>query len=328
MIRYFDLLPGLLLAIASVASAQMAPAPSPPPPAQASPTGPQDQPAIDFHAALAPFGTWRTLQPLGEVWVPSNLPAGWRPYTTGHWVFSQPVGWTWVDDAPWGWAPFHYGRWTLDASLGWVWIPGNVWGPAWVAWRECDGFVGWAPLPPSVTWSAGVGLFFGGVDLAFAIGAPWWSFVPIGHLCHPHVTEVLLVPERVTVVLRDSHLVERGLVLRNGHPVNRSLGVERIEQATGQPVKRVILRDVNAAEVAHGAPLGPDEVAVFRPHAQERPGALVTRAPESPRAPVQAAPEAAPERNAPAQPHPMHQPHQQRWHPERERQTHEHERDR
>jgi hypothetical protein len=231
-------------------------------------------------------------------------------------VFAQPVGWTWVDDAPWGWAPFHYGRWTLDASFGWVWVPGDVWGPAWVAWREGDGFVGWAPLPPSVTWSAGAGLFFGGADLAFAIGDPWWSFVPIGHLCHPHVTEVLLVPERVKVVLRDSHLVERGLVLRNGHPVNRSLGVMRIEQATGEPVKRVILRDVDAAEAVRGAPVGPGEVAVFRPHAQPR-EVVAARAPESPRAPVQAAPEAAPERNVPMRPT-VHQAHQQRWRPEHE----------
>ena len=279
MIRYFQSLLLLgLVAGASAVHAQAVEEPAPPPPAQASPAGDmtQNRPGVDFHAALTPFGTWRTLAPFGEVWVPNDLPPSWRPYTTGHWVFADSVGWTWVDDAPWGWATFHYGRWTLDTNLGWVWIPGDVWAPAWVAWRESDSFVGWAPLPPCAIWRPGVGLFFG-VDLAVALGDPWWSFVPIAHLCHPHLIEVLLVPERVKVVLLSSRLVHT-VVIENGHPANRAIAVARIEKASGLPVNRVVLRDVDRPEKLRAAPAGPNEVSVFRPHARPHASALALRA--------------------------------------------------
>ena len=39
-----------------------------------------------------------------------------RPYSTGHWAWVRPWGWTWVDDAPWGFAPFHYGRWVYHRN--------------------------------------------------------------------------------------------------------------------------------------------------------------------------------------------------------------------
>lgn len=267
MNRYLDPLLALgLLAGASVAQAQAAP--PPPPPAQEGAAAPLPQqenpPTIDFHTALAPHGSWRTLAPYGEVWVPEGLAPDWRPYSTGHWVYNDTAGWTWVDDAPWGWATFHYGRWTMDPTLGWVWIPGDVWGPAWVAWRECDGFVGWAPLPPVAVWHPGTGLFFG-ADLTVAIGDPWWCFVPTEHLCHPHVHEVLLVPERTRVVLHNSHLV-RGVFLENGHPVNRAVAVERIEKESAHPVPRVALRDVEGPEQLHPDPKTPNELPVFRPH--------------------------------------------------------------
>jgi len=312
MIRYLDSLLVLGLLAGAGVNAQAA-APPPPPPSQIpaqpqAPAAPENPPAIDFHSALAPHGTWMTLAPYGEVWVPHDVPSDWRPYSTGHWVYADTAGWTWVDDEPWGWAPFHYGRWTLDPTLGWAWIPGDVWAPAWVAWRECDGFVGWAPLPPCATWHAGVGLFFGGVDLAVAIGDPWWCFVPVAHLCHPHVHEVLLVRERVHDVLRNSHIVERGVVLENGHPVNRAIAVERIEKVSAHPVQHVVLRDVDGPEKVHGAPVGPREMAVFRPQPHPR---VAARAPEPQHVQVNP-PSMAPERRVPQ--HPLRGTHIRRWH--------------
>ena len=101
------------------------------------------------------YGSWRNSPDYGMVWVPNAMPAGWAPYHFGHWVWVDPWGWTWVDDAQWGFAPFHYGRWAYVGS-SWAWIPGPmqerpVYAPALVAWVGGQGFgtgVAWFPLGP------------------------------------------------------------------------------------------------------------------------------------------------------------------------------------
>jgi hypothetical protein len=103
-----------------------------------------------FYDQLSPYGAWVYDPDNGYVWIPDEG-AGFYPYGSGgHWVFTV-FGWTWVSDYPWGWAPFHYGRWSLDPYYGWIWIPGNEWGPAWVTWRRCNDYYGWAPLGPGMT---------------------------------------------------------------------------------------------------------------------------------------------------------------------------------
>jgi hypothetical protein len=113
------------------------------------------------------YGQWGNQPGYGQVWMPNNVAGGWAPYHDGTWVWVDPWGWTWVDEAPWGFAPYHYGRW---ASFGgrWGWIPGPmnvtpVYAPALVAWigggPGGSGFsmsfaigtaaaVGWFPLGP------------------------------------------------------------------------------------------------------------------------------------------------------------------------------------
>jgi len=73
---------------------------------------------------LDDHGAWRTVPDYGAVWVPRGVAVGWAPYHYGHWVWVEPWGWTWVDDAPWGFAPFHYGRWVYVGY--WAWVPGPV----------------------------------------------------------------------------------------------------------------------------------------------------------------------------------------------------------
>ena len=303
----------ILFAGPSIALAQTE-APSPPPPAPAEVAtvpAPSAPPDLGFHAALAPYGTWTTLAPFGEVWVPRDMPAGWRPYTTGHWAFTNAVGWTWDADEPWGWAAFHYGRWTLDPTLGWVWIPGDVWGPAWVTWRQCDDFVGWAPLPPSVTWTAGVGLVFGNPEWMLSLGVGWWNFVPVRHFCHPHVCDVLVVRERVPVVLHDSRVVERAIRFENGRAVDRAIPVEVIEKASGEPVKRVALRDIALPPSLRRAPVRPGELALERPRQAPNAPGIRTPARDAETPPVRMAPqgERAPDRTAPAHPRAAHREH-------------------
>ena len=114
---------------------------------------------------LDEYGQWRYVSGYGQVWVPSNQAPGWAPYHTGHWVWVDPWGWSWVDDAPWGYAPYHYGRWAYIDG-GWGWIPGPIarhpyYAPALVV------FVGGGPGPRP---GPGVVIAAGGAVAWFALG--------------------------------------------------------------------------------------------------------------------------------------------------------------
>jgi hypothetical protein len=50
----------------------------------------------DFRVALEPYGAWRHHRRFGEVWVPASRARDWRPYTVGHWVYTDACGWYWV----------------------------------------------------------------------------------------------------------------------------------------------------------------------------------------------------------------------------------------
>ncbi|MBW8873664.1 MAG: hypothetical protein JF614_01755 [Acidobacteria bacterium] len=190
--------------------------------------------ALDsFREELAPYGgQWTTRQDVGEVWVPP-VPTGWRPYTNGHWANTD-QGWGWVADEPWGWATFHYGRWGYYQDLGWAWVPGNVWAPAWVAWQEGSGYVGWAPLPPSVEFSADAGLGVG----AAAITAGFFTLVAERNFLAPRVATVILPTSRNVTLLHTCHDITRYPVF--GHRVyNSGVDARRIEFATRRAVPRL-----------------------------------------------------------------------------------------
>jgi hypothetical protein len=112
---------------------------------------------------LNDYGQWQQEPDYGAVWFPTQVADDWAPYTTGHWAWVAPWGWSWVDEAPWGFAPFHYGRWG-HVGRRWCWIPlprhrHGVYAPALVAWVGGPGggaamalgggtAVGWVPLGP------------------------------------------------------------------------------------------------------------------------------------------------------------------------------------
>jgi hypothetical protein len=119
---------------------------------------------------LDDHGVWTEEPPYGHVWVPASVPPGWAPYQYGHWIWVEPWGWTWVDDASWGYAPFHYGRWVY-AGGNWGWAPGPiyarpVYAPALVAWF---GGPGWG-----VNFGFGIGGGFGWCPLGF--GEPFFPW--------------------------------------------------------------------------------------------------------------------------------------------------------
>ena len=143
--------------------------------------GPEDVPGIDvFFEPLGGHGRWVNSR-WGQVFVP-NAPRDWRPYANGQWLENR----FWLSNDPWGWATDHYGRWGFDEQLGWVWVPGTQWGPSWVAWREADDVVGWAPIPPQVQWNVGLGFGSGwGYDNWNSWHGPSWLWVPRGSLFLP-----------------------------------------------------------------------------------------------------------------------------------------------
>ncbi len=135
-----------------------------------------------FYPDLAPYGEWIVFEPGVYAWHPYGIDPDWRPYTVGHWVWSD-YGWYWVSAEPFGWATYHYGRWYLDDFYGWIWVPDPVWGPAWVEWRCNDDYVGWAPLPPYARFHVTIGIRF---TRRWVTPTGYWSFVAYDHFGADH----------------------------------------------------------------------------------------------------------------------------------------------
>ncbi|HEV3456342.1 MAG TPA: DUF6600 domain-containing protein [Thermoanaerobaculia bacterium] len=205
-----------------------------PAPVASDDSAPENDPAVAgvtyFHEQLSPYGHWVVREGYGEVWVP-EVEATWRPYTTGHWVYTD-QGWAWVADEPWGWAAFHYGRWYYDREIGWAWVPGTVWAPAWVAWRHGGGYLGWAPLPPAVGFSVGIGLDFGGV----VITPGFYTFVGERDILAPRIA-VAIVPSARNVTIVNNTVNITNYTVVNNRIVNNGVSVQRVEQVTGRRVQ-------------------------------------------------------------------------------------------
>jgi hypothetical protein len=161
---------------------------------------PVEQPAENsafeyFRDKLAPYGEWTWTSEFGWVWHPREVASDWRPYTNGHWVYTE-YGWTWSSYEPWGWAPFHYGRW---AFLGdsWVWVPGTRWAPAWVMWRYSDGYIGWSPL------LAGFDLWYGWSY--YPVHYNHWTFVNWNRFHDPHPYHYFIPRHQTRDVFRHTY---------------------------------------------------------------------------------------------------------------------------
>jgi hypothetical protein len=176
----------------------------------------------------------------------------WRPYCDqGHWVYTAD-GWFWESDYPWGDIVFHYGRWYRD-SRGWIWVPGYDWAPAWVCWRRAEGYCGWAPLPPSAVFKAGVGLWFGGraaVDVDFGLGLEMFTFVPYDHFWDHDLRVRLLPRERARVIFRRS-VIMNGYRVDRGRLIVEGLGRERMAVLTHREIRveQARMRDMRIREL-------------------------------------------------------------------------------
>lgn len=172
---------------------------------------------------LDTYGTWRETPEYGRVWVPASVPPDWAPYRYGHWVWIDPWGWTWVDDAPWGFAPFHYGRWVSWGGY-WGWAPGPYWvrpwyAPAMVAWF---GGPGWG-----VGWGFGFGFGWGGWGWGWApLGwrepfYPWWGRCSPGYFRNVNISNT-----RITNINNVTNVYNHSTGTQ-GFYGNRSIGTPR-----------------------------------------------------------------------------------------------------
>jgi hypothetical protein len=213
-----------------------------------------------FYDDLASEGNWVQSPSYGWVWSPRSVGSDWRPYQDGNWVWSD-QGWTWVSNEPYGWATYHYGRWYDDPEFGWAWVPGNDWAPAWVSWQEGGDYIGWAPLPPSVNISVG----FSGA-LSVSLGYDAYLFVPERQFLAPRLTGYYLSRDRVPVIYRQTRNITNYRYTDN-RVYNTGVAVDRIQRATGHPVQRYQLADLNATG-GRRAQIQGTRLAIFRPKVQ------------------------------------------------------------
>jgi hypothetical protein len=191
-----------------------------------------------FYNELQPYGIWVNYAPHGYVWLPGDVGYSWRPYTRGHWVWTD-YGWTWVSSERWGWIAFHYGRWGWDGRLGWYWVPDIVWGPAWVAWRWGDAHIGWAPLPPGGDWLPGRGFSYGH---RWDIPGRYWNFVRGRDFMDRTVDRWVLPAERNITIIELTRF-EVNVHDRGGRVVDDGVDVEEVRRQTNRTVDRLTLKD-------------------------------------------------------------------------------------
>ncbi|MCU0591973.1 MAG: hypothetical protein MUC57_10930 [Desulfobacterales bacterium] len=241
-------------------------------------------PGIYGASDLDRHGRWRVVPDYGPVWVPTGMPPGWAPYSTGAWIRDPYYGWTWVDTAPWGWAPYHYGRWVHVGGF-WGWSPGPtvvrpVYAPALVAFygdphiRVNVGIggptVGWVALSwgePCVPWWGRPGF----------IHRPWW-----GGWGGPRIVNNVVVHRTAVVRVEEIHVyrnagVRHGVVAihkdRFGHGPIHTNRSERLHAENLRPMHQG--PDVKATPAAYmpGAQRGirPAEKDLKRPVVATRP---------------------------------------------------------
>ncbi len=215
-----------------------------------------------YYDELSPYGDWVDDSQYGSAWCPRNVGSTWRPYSDGRWVDSE-YGWTWASEEPFGWATYHYGRWAFDPRYGWIWVPGTVWAPAWVSWQYGGGYVGWAPLPPSVGFDLNVGIRLGGLSLSAVIQPRDYIFVSERGFLEPRIGRNAVPRVRNQELWRRARNVTNYTVVNN-RVINRGITIVNIERATRHKVPRFRIADVDSRAAAG---VDRDRLRIYRPPA-------------------------------------------------------------
>lgn len=212
-----------------------------------------------FYDDLSPYGSWVLNSHYGYVWIP-DVAVGFIPYgTNGHWIYTN-VGWTWVSNYPWGWAPFHYGRWYFDYIYGWIWVPDYDWGPAWVVWRRCEGYYGWAPIGP-------------GISISFAYGGSYnlpsnqWILVRDRDMGRRNINNYYVRTPDNDRILRSSTVINN-FRTDNSNKVRYGIGPNRdeIERRTGSKIKPIAIRERSKP----GHNYGKNDLYIYKPRVERQ----------------------------------------------------------
>ncbi len=242
-------------------------------------------PQMVGYADLDANGSWQPDTEYGPVWFPNSVPDGWRPYSTGHWAYVAPWGYTWVDDAPWGFAPFHYGRWT-QVEGRWGWTPGPprvrpVYSPALVA------FVGGNPGGGGLSIGINFGGGGGGVAAWFPIGVgepyvPWYR-------CSPTYARRVNTSNVNTTVIRNTTIVNNyNTYITNVHVTNTTNVVD-VHDNHFNYANRASVTAVPVAAMSSGTSVARQQVRLSPQQTQQLAQAPISVRPTAP---------------APATPHP------------------------
>jgi hypothetical protein len=207
-----------------------------------------------FYDQLSPYGQWIEYSNYGYVWIPDAGP-DFVPYSTdGHWILTDD-GWAWDSDYNWGWAVFHYGRWSFSDSFGWFWVPDNEWGPAWVNWRETDGYYGWSPMEP-------------GINVAMSIGGTYnsqndhWIFVNDRDIERTDINIYYVNRADQDRIFRNSTVIQNTYIDNSRHSTYVT-GPSRsqVQRVTGRTITPVIIKENNkpGKEISNG------QLRIYRP---------------------------------------------------------------
>jgi hypothetical protein len=220
--------------------------------------------ASDLDAA----GSWTPTPDYGPVWYPTTVAYGWQPYSTGHWAYVAPWGYTWIDAAPWGYAPFHYGRWAFIGGR-WGWCPGPravvpVYSPALVA------FVG----------GPGIAIGIGGVGVAawfpLGIGEP---FVPWYHASPAYARQVNVTNVNITNIHNTTIVNNYNTYISNTRTVNN---ISQINTSNIQYAHRAQVTAVPANAMSSGRPVATSAMKLTPTMQQQLAAAPVHAAPSAP----------------------------------------------
>ena len=208
-----------------------------------------------FYDRLQPYGSWVSYED-EYVFVPQHVSRTWRPYTLGHWSYTQRYGWLWVSDERFGWATYHYGRWGYSRDIGWYWVPGHRWAPAWVAWSRGHNRIAWAPLPPRRGTDVDVRITIGDVPDYY------WQAVSTSAFLSINLSDkVIRDRNEVRTIVQQSP--PETVRIENNIVINNVIQVNEIENATNAKVPVLVekpVSDPNAVGKIQG-----NSVTIFNP---------------------------------------------------------------
>ena len=227
--------------------------------------GPRQEGWIDrgvFYDRLAPYGQWVWLE--GQyVFVPSNVDRFWRPYTVGRWVYTDRYGWMWASNEPFGWATYHYGRWGFSKRIGWFWVPGSRWAPAWVAWRQSDDYLAWAPLPPASDEGVSVDVS------ARNVPAYYWQAVPSNQFLAEDLPRRIVRDQAQMKPVLERTQPLGNVTVNNTVVVNNAVNPQFVEEKTQEKV--VVHKVKRTPDSAQAGKVEGASVEIFQPASEQKP---------------------------------------------------------